>query len=86
MRIDDGRGKGEARRRRGRVFQQERALFALLVAYPRAWTAAELVREMSPPTLYVDAIAALHDAGLIHWQGGYVVPTLAATRANELAG
>lgn len=75
----DQQAGGEAR-------GMERALFALIVAEPRAWTLGELEAELGPlPTLLV-SVAALHDTGLAHWHGEHVLPTLAARRADELAG
>jgi hypothetical protein len=42
--------------------------------------------ELGSSTGIAVATLVLHDLGLVHWHGEFVLPTLAATRANELAG
>jgi hypothetical protein len=73
------------------VRRVEKALFAWLVAYPRAWSISELSAEFGRDGEDVElrvifsAIARLHDVGLVHWREDCVTATLAAIRADELA-
>jgi predicted transcriptional regulator len=73
------------------VRRVERALFAWLVAYPRAWSLAELSAEFGRDGKDVElrvifsAISHLNDVGLVHWREDCVMATLAAIRADELA-
>lgn len=69
------------------VARVERALFSWLIAYPRAWSITELRAEFDTDAeerVLVSVAARLSDAGLVHWRGDYVTPTLTAIRADEL--
>jgi hypothetical protein len=76
----------------GEIRRVERALFAWLVAYPRAWSLSELSAEFGRDgedvelRIIFSAISRLNDVGLVHWREDHVTATLAAIRADELAG
>lgn len=67
----------------------ERAvMLELLTGEHGLWTQAELERAISRPhgnpTPVVDAIARLHDMGLIHVFDEYITPTRAARHMDQL--
>ena len=51
----------------------------------RPWSVEEVQREIGDRFATVDALAALHAAGLIHRCGEFVFATRAALRAGELS-
>lgn len=48
------------------------------------WSVQEVVREIGDDVTAVDGLDRLYGAGLIHRTDGYVWPTRAAQRADEL--
>lgn len=83
----EARGKqvvGEARR-------VQRALLLTILAHPRAWSMAEIraglasAKGEEDEAIVLAAVAQLKDVGLVHWHGEFVIPTLAATQADELS-
>lgn len=53
---------------------------------PWPWSLDEIARELRNPIEAHDAVTRLADAGLLHrLEGGFVFPTRAARRADELS-
>lgn len=50
------------------------------------WSVEEIARTIGNPIDAADALRRLEAAGLVHRLGGFVFPTLAARRADELSG
>jgi len=73
-------------KRRSAFDKLERAaLGQLLVHHPAIYTLAELARELDEDDVAVeDALAALARAGLVNRWEGFVVPSRAALRFDEL--
>jgi hypothetical protein len=65
----------------------EGAILALLLVEDeqRPWSVGELELEIGSHVDTVDAIAALHRAGLLHRCGDFVFPTRAAISSERLA-
>ena len=51
---------------------------------PGLWSVDETAHAMGDPIIAVDAVEALHAAGLVHWVGDFVFPTRAAARYRRL--
>jgi hypothetical protein len=69
--------------------QMERAELAVLTIlldreHPWPWCERELAREHGNPLDTEDALALLQRAGLVHRHAGFVFPTRAAARFNEI--
>ena len=51
---------------------------------PGLWSHDEIAHAMGDPVIAVDAVEALHAAGLLHRVGDFVFPTRAAARYRRL--
>jgi hypothetical protein len=76
-----------SRRRADEAPAVEGAILGLLLVEDeqRPWSVSELELEIGSHVDTVDAIAALHRAGLIHRCGDLVFPTRAAVNSERLA-
>jgi hypothetical protein len=63
----------------------ERAILNLLLTSERAWTGAEIGRELDDHLAVADALFDLCAAGLVDETGGVVYPTRTAVRAYQLS-
>jgi hypothetical protein len=67
--------------------QVEHAILGLLLVSPQVpglWSADEIAREIGNPVATADALARLDGAGLIHRCEGFVFPSRAAARFDEI--
>lgn len=62
------------------------AILTMLLADPSVWAVDEVARELDDQLRAVDGVGRLYAAGLVHRLDGFVFPTRAAARANELGG
>jgi hypothetical protein len=70
----------------GDLDRAERAVLFLLLDpdTPPLWSATELALELGSEVIAADAITALHGAGLVHLNDGFVCLTRAASRLCAL--
>jgi len=65
----------------------EQTILHLLLSddWPGLWSTEELAQALGDPLQAADGLAALHGAGLVHINDGYVWATRAAAHAHELS-
>lgn len=65
---------------------RDRNVLNLVLDDPWPWSLCEIARELRSELAARDAVTRLADAGLLHrLDGGFVFPTRAARRADELS-
>jgi hypothetical protein len=67
-----------------RMDRREKTVLAMLLGDPFPWTVEEIGRELGNQEHAVDSVASLAGAGLVHRLDGFVFPTRAARRSDEI--
>ena len=67
-----------------RIDRREKLVLAMMLEDPFPWTVEEIGRALNNHGYASDSVAKLAGAGLVHRLDGFVFPTRAARRADEI--